>query len=1081
MLTTIVKEMRKQLILLSFCFSLIVLQQNVFGQAKLVKVSGAVYEASTNEVLIGVSVVTGTPRRALAATDSKGAFTVTVEEGASLTFTYIGFISKTVKLKPGQTTLTVRLSEDDNQMEEVVIRGYQKRTREEVTGSSFIVSGKEVQDSPVSNVEELLQGRVPGLNIQINTGAPGLRGSTQIRGLSTLNVSGSGNETFLQPTSPLYIIDGVPLDADKASEFGFQQQGPGVSPLSLIPQEDIASIEILKDATATSLYGSRGAYGVIVIQTIRGNSPIPRVRYTSNFFMRAVPQLRETLGGSFERRLKLSQINNYAQFGDLYEISNTPILSDSLNSFYNNSTNWQDVFYQNTYNQSHNIALDGGDQKFNYKTNMGYYSESGVIKNTGFDRYSLNMNMEFKPDTKFRFFGALFGSIGKIRKANGVGLLQTGIARDGQNSTLNPGPSFFQATSSVLSALETTSDAGPKNIRANVEGSYQVIPGLNVATYGSYDYTLDSEDTFTPAAANGQFAKIYSYYGTTSTLYNRNNISYSKTFGTDHNIFVNTFNELYVKAGQSSITQLERSPNDQFQGPLGYDGFFSKGGGLLESFLDQRILSFAGALTYDYKKKYIFDVTYRIDGTSDSGSEDPYSKNPSAGVKWNFNKENWLANLNWLNYGSLRFTVGQNIYPNGTLVDIYGRYNPTGFYNNNPRIGIDYDRIPNPLLKPTTVLQYNLGFDLGIFDGKFDLLFDTYFKKVDNLLFETLLPNSLGFNKYTSNDAGIANYGYELSISSRPLPKSSPIVWTFSVNGALNTDVLTKLPLQYNGQAIRFDRTSGINQHIAQRVGRNSLSNYLYINQGVYPTTADVPVDPVTGLRYRNDGPNPYLSSFQEGDPVFFDANGDYVLSEQDLQVSGNSQPLITGGITNTVTYKNFSLNVYASYTSKRSVLNNALADRLRLMADPFSNRLVLNTTTGITILPGIDDGAPKAVIPVDDLNMWRQSGDVATYANAYNYAHNAYTNPFRYEQSLWQEQGGFLKINQVTLSYSFNKELTRKIGMSSVRTFLSASNLGTFSRYSGPNPENVTALGRDASGGYPVPRTYNFGFNIEF
>jgi hypothetical protein len=204
-----------------------------------------------------------------------------------------------------------------------------------------------------------------------------------------------------------------------------------------------------------------------------------------------------------------------------------------------------------------------------------------------------------------------------------------------------------------------------------------------------------------------------------------------------------------------------------------------------------------------------------------------------------------------------------------------------------------------------------------------------------------------------------------------------------------------------------------------------------------------------------------------------YDANGDYVLDERDLQVTGNTQPILTGGLSNTIGYKNFSLNIYASYTAKRSILNNALADRLRLLSDPFGRDKWDNKTIG---------EKTRSVVPLDNLRMWNGQGDNgATYANAYDYGHNFYTNPFRYEQTLWQEEGSYFKINQITLAYIFQKNLTKRIGLNNIRTFISATNIATFSTYSGPNAENVTAIGRDGSNGYPVPRQYNLGFNVEF
>lgn len=1044
----------KRLLLLIAIFSSSSAGLELMAQSGQVVVNGTVIDNQDHLGLPGVTVSVGSPEQALTATDANGQFSVRVSPDATLHFHLIGFIDRSVKLKAGQNNIEVTLNVDANQLDEVVVRGYVTRSKEETTGSSFTITAAEIQDNPVANVESLLQGKVPGLNIQINTGAPGFRGSTQVRGLSTLAVSGTGSESFLQPTSPLYVIDGVPMDADKASEFGFQQQGPGISPLSMIPQEDIQSIEILKDAQATSLYGSRAAYGVIIITTKRGNSKIPRVRYTSNFFMKTPPKLRETLGGNAERRLKINQIRqNTLNRTDIERISWTPFLADSLNAFFNNSTDWQSIFYQTTYNQTHNLAIDGGDTKFNYKANLGYYGENGIIKNTGFDRYNLSMNMEFKPTERLRFFGSIYGSVGKQKKGDGVGLLQKGVAENGQSSTLLPGPSFFQASSGVISALRTENDNSSRNLRTNLDARYMLIEGMNLSSSISYDFTSDLENTFTPAAANQQFAEVYAFAGRSYTLYNRNSLTYSRDFNEDHNIFVNVFNEFYKQGTQNRITRQERSPEDQLQGPWGYDAYFSRGGGVLDNFRDARLASFAGAFSYNYRKKYIIDLTYRMDGSSGSGSENPYSRNPAIGLRWNFQKENIFENSDWLSNGALRLTWGKNIVPSRSLDALYGKYNLVGNYNNNPGILIDFDKLPNPFLKPTTTEQYNLGFDAGFFNSRVELIFDAYYKEVQNLEMEKFLANSTGFNKFFSNDGGIANYGYELYVSAYPLSPSSPLTWNISVNGAINKDVLISLPPEFNGQTIYRDN-SWAQQHTLFRVGSNTLSNYLRTNQGVFATDEDVPVDPATGLRYRTNGRH-----FEGGDPNMKDVNGDYILDGRDYEMSGNSQPQITGGIATSLTYKGFGLNIYASFTVKRTILNNALADRFRLMGDPFGN---------------------KAVVPLEGLDMWTQPGDIARYPYAYDYSRYAQIDPFRLDQTLWAEEGSYLKINQVTLSYMFSKKLVHRVGLSNLRIYFSTDNLVTFSPYSGPNPENVTNMGRDASGGYPVPRTYTLGLNLE-
>lgn len=1048
-------NMKTVYLLLWMCGCLISVQ--AYAQTNIT-VTGNVIDEN-RQPLGGVTVLSGQPLRALGTTDENGNFRFSVPAGATLVFRIIGYQERSMSAGNGRTSLRIQLAPDASALEEVVIRGYQKRSKELSTGSSFTLGEKDLPDVPVANIETLLQGRVPGMNTQLNTGAPGFRGSTQIRGLSTVSMTGTGDQSFLQPTSPLYVIDGIPMDADRATEYGFQQQGPGISPLSMIPQEDIASIEILKDAQATSLYGSMAAYGAIIITTKRGNSPIPRVRYTHNSFVRTPPKLRETLGGNLERQLKLQQIYENAQdYFDIWRISSEAyFLSDSLNAYWNNSTNWQDYYYRTQYNQSHNLHIDGGDQLFNYKANVGYFSDQGIIKNTGFTRYNANLRMEYQPeDRRFQVIGAAFAQIGKQSVGDGVGMLQTGVASNGLSSTLLPPPSFYQSGGSHASALNTSNNNATRLIRTNLEGSYQFIEGLRASTSVSYEFESKTEDTFTPAAANNQFARVYAYNGRTTQLYNRNSLNYSTTLNENHNLFLNFFNEFRIAGRQSAISRQERSPNDQLQGPLGFDGFSSRGGGLLNDYTDERAASFAFAASYDFKKKYVVDLSYRLDGSSANGFENLYARNPAIGLRWNFDKESFLEPLEWLDYGALRLSWGVNIIPTGTLERIYGRFDITGNYNGQQGIGLNFDQIPNPELAPKTNTQYNLGLDFSLFSGKLEVIYDTYYKRVENELFEQLLPNTTGFTKLFSNGAGIANYGHELFLMIRPLRLNSDFSLSFSVNGAYNKDVLLTLPEHYGGQFIRWENDVNNHfQHVILRVGGSTLANYLRLNDGVYTTDGDVPVDPVTGLRYQTNG-----EYFKGGDPILRDLNGDYLLDGNDYARTGNSQPLFTGGASILLTYKGFSFNLNGSFTGRRTILNNALAQRMGLMGNPFGY---------------------QAVVPLDDVDMWRQPGDVATYPYAYDYRRYGTIQPFRFDQDLWAEDGSYFKINNIVIGYMFERDWIRRWGLANLRVYVSGENLHTFSAYSGPNPENVTNMGRDVSSGYPVPRTYNVGLNVEF
>lgn len=1042
------------------CF-LLLLGQELKAQNKTV--TGTVSDAQGG--IPGANIVYN--GKFIGATNTDGTFSVSVPDDAVLTFSFVGYKSQKVNVA-GKTKLTIKLQADNNVLKEVNVVGYTPKTKEVTTGSAVTLSGKEIQDVPEANLVSLLQGKVAGLNIQNNTGSPGARGSIFMRGLSNIEVQGSGNSAFLTPTSPLFVIDGVPIDANTDYEYGFSGGGPGISPLSLIPAEDVEEITVLRDAQATALYGSQGAYGVILITTKRGKSKTPIIQYTSNMFVNTPPKLKKVLGGNGERSLRIWQVYNFVTNKDPYAaratVDETAFLADSLNAYYNNSTDWQSIFYRTTLNQTHNISASGGDDSFNYKVNLGYYDENGIVENTGFKRYSLNMNTQYRPNTKLTFKANVASNLGTRQNGSGNGILQSGVATAASASSLLPGPSLFSGNE-ALGALIVDNSNKSGNIKTILEGRYEVIKALAVSSTFSYDYNTGTSEIFTPSILSNNVAKVYSYNDKRSTLYNRNMLNYNQTFKQKHNLSAFVFNEIYIKNFQAHAINNSQTTNDQYQGPLGNNGALSLGG-VLNNYSEQRTMAFASQLAYDFDKKYVIELSYRLDGVSTSGAEAPWSKNPSIGLRWNFNKENFLAMSKWLDFGSIRASWGKNIVPTGSVFDAYGTYDYMGYYNGHLSIGVDFATQPNIALIPTTTTQYNAGFDIGVLNGKLALTFDTYYKMVDNQLRTKELSNVTGFDKIRTNEVSLVDYGYELSATVRPLSKSSKVEWTFSFNGAINKDVLTSLPDAARQQLIDGGATG---QAILYRLGRNSLTNILYNTKGIYSTNDDVAVDPATGFRYRTyNGTTPIY--FQGGDPYYADINGDYVLDYKDMVPAGNSFPQITGGITNYLRYKQYSININMSYTYKRDILNNSLSSMFQSFATPLK---------------------ANSLVPIEQYNYWRSAGDNATYPNPYdymrfgNYGNTSSTGteylPFRYNQTLFQEDGSYLKINSITLSYTFDRKMLSKIGISSARVYVTGNNLYTFTNYSGPDPENVSDLGRDMSGGYPSRRSYSLGLNVQF
>lgn len=1027
-----------------------------------ITVKGVVKDNAQNTVMQGVTISMTKPSRTIATTDANGAFSVTIDAGTELVFTHSGFTAVRKTFSSSTSFVGIFLSVKDNTMQEVVVQGFRQKTKETATGSSSVISGKALQDVPVSNVVELLQGKVAGLNVQNNSGSPGGMGTINLRGISSINISSDG---FLTPTSPLFVIDGVPVDVNTNYEYGFQGGGAGINPLALIPPEDIEQMEVLRDAAATSVYGARAAYGVIIVTTRRGKSKVPVVQYSTNFFVKAPPRLRDVIGGKEERLFRIRTILDYDTSATAAQalINNTPFLSDSLNPFFNNATNWQDYFYRTTYNQNHNLSIRGGDDKFNYKTNLNYYQENGIVQNTGFKRYGLSMNAQYAPTNELRMLVSLSSTLGQKQNGSGVGLIQTGVASGGSSSSLLPPPSMFSENNSALAAARVTNNNKTANIASSLDLSYEPIKGLRIGNLLSYNFNSGTADRFTPSFLSNGSSESYSYNDRTYTLYNRSIINFTKTVYNRHNFNTYVFNEINSYGFRANAVLLDRTANDQITGPIGY-GWGSSRGGTLNSIRETRQHGYGGSFSYNFDRKYVLDFNFRFDGLSTTGSKQPYSKNPSLSARWNFNREKWLEKVSWLSYGSARVSWGRNIKPTGTIFDTYGRYIVGLPYNNNPTVAIDYATIPNEKFLPETQTQTNAGIELGLFGNALQLTYETYYRSIDNQIMKIELANTSGFAELQTNAVSLVNYGTEWSAMVRMFKQSKPFQWTLSVNGAFNREILTKLP--DNLRQIRKDIIDGgSNVPVIYKIGRNAISNLIYHTQGIYASTADVPVNIATGKRQQ------YLSGFgnyfQGGDPRWTDVNGDYIIDEKDLLPIGNPIPKVTGGILSQMQYKNFQLNINASYTLFRDLLNASLSQTMQNFSKP--------TVMG-------------ALVPIDQYNYWKPSRTDKTsgtanaqYPNPFDFRRAGVMQPFRSNQTLFLEDGSYWKINNVVLAYNVDRKYLTRFKMTSCRFTLTVNNVYTFSKYSGPDPELVTQLGRDNSGGYPNARSYAIGLNVQF
>ena len=566
---------------------------------------------------------------------------------------------------------------------------------------------------------------------------------------------------------------------------------------------------------------------------------------------------------------------------------------------------------------------------------------------------------------------------------------------------------------------------------------------------------------------NSNQAQLYGLSKYSDRLYGRTSLSYSGSTGIlKYGLTVTG----EISSNRSNGNEIKQTGlvNDYLWGPLGYASSWAEA----VTSEEDNTVSFNIAPTIGFKNltggkdKYVITPTIRPEANSAYGRGVKWVVNPGVSVRWNFDEEKFFKKLNWnwVDYSAIRASWGRVVKYKATKYDVWGNYLlGSDTYNGNTVIPIDFENMPNNNIDPITTTQWNVGLDFGLWNNRLSFQGDWYYKQVDNQLSSIELADHNGFDKVPTTEVSLVNYGMELALVVRPFrPKSN---WSMDImtNFTINRDVMTKLPDE--ARMIINSKAEVVN-----KLGSNAMSNFLYVYKGVYATDADVPVDPATGLRLRvggegvsSDNPNAY---FKAGDPIWADLNGDYVIDEKDKAIVGNSQPRVIGGLSVNLRYKNLALFTSCSFTLRRDIVNQVLANNFASLNDP-------NIKGG--------DGMYKnaALTPISAYDFWTPTNTHADYPNPYDYQHSSVIKPFRADQTLFLEDGSYFKINAITLSYTLPKKWTNFIRIRHASIRMSLNNLYTFTKYSGINPENVSSIGWDQSGGYPNARTFAMGLTI--
>lgn len=985
--------------------------------------AGRIVDAAGNPV-VGASVVIRGSTTGVSS-DIDGRFAIEAREGEVLSVSFVGYTPQTITLG-AKTMLTLTLREDTSELEEVVVVGYGTQRRSLVTSAISKVQMNESNMRQVASPTQLLSGRVAGVTTSTGSGNLGSGERMVIRGSSSLS---AGNE-------PLYVIDGIPITNTNANLVDF---GEDMSSLATLNISDIESIEVLKDAASAAIYGSRANNGVIVITTKSGKEGKSEVHLNFNTGVTRfanVGKIKMADSGLYVRDFNEGVDNYNRQYG--YKPGDSGFKKHIQNPFgMLPDTDWMDLILQTGTFYNGDVSFSGGNVKTRYYVGANYNHQTGVIRTNKMEKmnFKVKISHEFTPWLEV---GAnVSGNYIKNHQIPGANSGTTIIGRSIQQRPFDrpykPNGDYY------VGGTDELVFHNPMQI-LDEETAYIE----NMRYLGNFYATFKYKDKFAfKSSVNTDITQIYDY-----TYYNENH-PYGKGVGrivdynrTIKNILVENFATYNDKFGDFSLsamlghsfqkvtTRSAKLDGSGFPSPsfdvVGVASSLDAYSGSLSNYAME---SYFGRATFSYKDRYVLTATLRTDGSSKFARDNRWGWFPSVSLGWNISKENFMKDSDT----ELKFRVSYGKTGNQEGIGSYAyQALMSGVYNYGNGSGIAVSTFGNRDLTWEKADQFDAGFDITLFKGRVNIMADAYYKKTKDLLYSTPIHSTTGVTSIISNIGSMRNIGAELTINTHF--NFGPLSWLSQFNIATNRNKLTEL--------LGDDKPISIGANRALQVGKEVGAFYLFIMDGIYQYDGEVPAEQ-------------YAQGIRAGDVKWRDVDDNNLINDNDRQVIGSSNPYFSGGWNNTFRYKGVSLDVFFTYmygndvyaawkinTSKLGHKNGVLAEEAR------------NRWTG----PGSTDLHPRSV-----------SGDTNNTRNS----------------DRWLEDGSFLRLRSLTLSYTFPEKISRRLAMKSLRVYFQGDNLWLATRYSGWDPEVSNNLDPRFMGvdnfSVPQPRMFCFGLNVTF